>query len=73
MMNVLVRRVGNEVVVVLPEEIARKLNVSEGGVLSVEAEPDGFRIRACAVRLEVMEAHRKSVEQFGELYKKLVE
>lgn len=70
-MNVTVRRIGNEVVAVLPEDMAHKLNVSEGGVLSVEAEADGFRVRASGVRKEIMEAHRQSIDEFGELYEKL--
>jgi len=37
----------------------------------VEAEAASFRVRASTVRAAVMEARRRSMEEFGELYEKL--
>ena len=76
-MNVTVKRIGNELAVVLPEDVARRLNASEGATLTVTETDSGISLGAATVREgvqpELMAVYQTSHERFGLLYQKLAE
>lgn len=73
MTTVVAKKSGNTVMVELPNDLAEALGVAEGGVVAVERTATGVELRAEGVQPEFMEAHRESMVQFAELYKKLAQ
>ena len=73
-LEVKVRLVGNDLTLLLPDDVAAKLNDVDGGTLSLVLDGEaGYRLVPATARADIMAVYEASHEQFGSLYKKLAE
>ncbi len=67
-----VQKIGDALVITLPEEVLKQLNVSEGDSLILTETPDGIKLNTCNPEFDkAMQIYRKGSEKYKNALREL--
>ncbi|MEM8552674.1 MAG: AbrB/MazE/SpoVT family DNA-binding domain-containing protein [Pseudomonadota bacterium] len=72
-MTIRVTRVGDEIVVSVPKNIAETLGIGEGSMLEATATENGIELRPSGAQQDFVKAYTETIDYFTPLYRKLAE
>ena len=74
MYAVKIQKVGESLVITLPEEVLQQLNVGEGDSLFLTETPDGIQLNRCNPEFDkAMEVYRKGSEKYKNALRELAQ